>query len=582
VSAHSAALGTLVPGVKDVAASLQRDFETAMREHLRARPLPDPVLASLFHALAVQVARVYEEAERVFPVSVLDGLVAGLGMPPRLAQPAQTVVRFEGIRLRDTVTPDTQLYGYSRTGEPVYFAPDEAIELAPTTLVFAAIHDGGTLRAVSGARVPGGLDVPPGSVPLSLAAAPTLYLAFDTDETHLGGLGLFVDASAAVTAALARSPWQLLDADGHVREEGILRAHAGRAGVRRLAWFRDAVPAPGAGSECAAALPLVEGPDGPRVWVFPPVPPERRTRSLPPPALRAAAPLLLPEDAGDALERPLAWLQVPLPAELRGVADAVHRVETNCVSVSNVEVLSEDVPFDRMGTVVSICLEGKYQQHVMGVLSVAGERDRYAEEASVHAAPGEGRWRYRDGRIELCPARSPDGRCDAHAVVRLLLCDGERGNGVEVGKVCRIEADANLQNENPSVTNLTVSRGGTAPPAAVGLSASRGGADPPDFAKAYLRFAELLRTRERVVTAADVEVVARAFEPRIGAVRVEARAEPGPAGVTRVQRVTVRVRPGDFADHEAELPRLGELLKEHLQARVALGQEVRVTVEAVR
>jgi hypothetical protein len=202
----------------------------------------------------------------------------------------------------------------------------------------------------------------------------------------------------------------------------------------------------------------------------------------------------------------------------------------------------------------------------MGVLSVAGEGGgRYAEETSIVAAPSEGRWRYRDGRVELRPARAASGRVEAHAVVRLLLCDGARGNGLEVGRVCRI--DAALQNVTAGVANLTVSRGGSA---------------PPDYAAARLRFAELLRTRERVVTAADVEAVTRAFEPRIAAVRVEARAEPGPAGVVRVQRVTARLRPGDFADPEAELPRLRALLEEHLQERVALGQTVRVHVEAFR
>lgn len=564
--APAAALGTAARSPAEIVGELRGEFERAMQERHGAPTLADPVLATLFHALAVQVGRVYDEAERVFPGAVLDDLMAGLGMPPRLAQPAQTVVRFTGIEQRETVSPDTQLYGFARTGEQVGFAPDEAVELAPTTLVFAAVYERGRLHSVPGGRVRADLPVPPGTVPLALEAAPTLYLAFDPDEAHLGGLGLFVDASGPVTTALARSPWQLLDERGCVWEEGILRSHAGRAGVRRLAWFHEPAPAGPAPSESGAALPLAEGADGPRVWVFPPVPPGRRLRCGVPPALRGAAELLLPEEAADALERPLAWVQVPLPAELRAAADAVHRVETHCVSASNVEVLSEHVSFDRMGTVVSVCPEGSRERHVMGVLSVAGERgDRYPEEAAVDAAPGAGRWRYRDGRLELRPARHPTGRGDAFAVARLLLCDGERGNGLEVGRVCRIDAD--LRNVTAQVANLTVSRGGSAPPA---------------YADARLRFAQLLRTRERVVTAADVEAEARAFEPRIHAVRVEPRAEAGPGGVARVQRVTASVRPSDFADPEAELPRLRALLEEHLQGRMAIGQTVRVQVEGTR
>lgn len=559
-------LGAAARPPAEVAAELRREFELAMHQRYDTHPLPDPVLATLFHALAVQVARVYDEAERVFPITVLDDLMAGLGMPGRLAQPAQTVVRFSAIEERETVSPDTQLYGFARTGEQVGFAPDEPIELSPTTLAFAAVYERGRLHAVPGARVPGGSAVPPGTVPLALDAAPTLYLAFDADAAHLGGLGIFVGASGPVTAALGRSPWQLLDAAGCVWEEGILRPHAGRGGVWRLGWFRDPGPPAAVPSEGAAALPLVEGPDGPRVWIFPHIPAERRSRCGVPPALRGAAELLLPEEAADALARPLAWVQVPLPAELRGAADAVHAVETHCVSASNVEVLSEHVPFERMGTVVSVVPEGSYDRHVMGVLSVTGERgDRYAEESKVEAAPGAGRWRFRDGRLVLGPARHPTGRGDAFAVARLLLCDGDRGNGLEVGRVCRIDTD--LRNVTAQVANLTVSRGGGAPPA---------------YPDARLRFAQLLRTRERVVTAADVEAEVRVFEPRVHAVQVEARAEAGPAGVRRVQRVTACVRTGDFADPESELPRLRALLEEHLQARVAVGQTVRVRVEAGR
>jgi hypothetical protein len=40
----------------------------------------------------------------------------------------------------------------------------------------------------------------------------------------------------------------------------------------------------------------------------------------------------------------------------------------------------------------------------------------------------------------------------------------------------------------------------------------------------------------------------------------------------------VRVSPGDFADPESELPRLGTLLQTHLQQRAIMGRGVRVTV----
>ena len=120
-----------------------------------------------------------------------------------------------------------------------------------------------------------------------------------------------------------------------------------------------------------------------------------------------------------------------------------------------------------------------------------------------------------------------------------------------------------ISNVTAKVANLAVSRGGNA---------------PPPFADARVRFAELLRTRDRVVTIDDVEITARAFEPRIKQVDVTTASELGPHGVRQVDVVDVRVASGDFADPETELPRLSILLQTHLQQRVMMGRGVRVTV----
>src|SRR5674476_1634415 len=74
-----------------------------------------------------------------------------------------------------------------------------------------------------------------------------------------------------------------------------------------------------------------------------------------------------------------------------------------------------------------------------------------------------------------------------------------------------------------------------------------GGGAPPPYADARIRFAELLRTRDRVVTIDDVESTARAFEPRIKRVNVTTASELGPHGVRQVDVVDVGVTLGDFA-----------------------------------
>ena len=559
-------LGQSVRTAAEIGSELRREFDRALYAHYGTQSRPDPVLATLFHTLSVQIARVYDEAESVFPATVLDDLVGVLGMPPRLAHPAQTVVQFTRIDQRERITPETELFGATRTGEQVGFAPDESIEIAPTQLVFAAAFEDGRLHALPGARVPGGPPIPPGSTALSAwESPPALYLAFLTDAAHLGGLGLYIDtgsANPAVAAAIARSAWQILDRSGCVWEQGMLRGRTGRGGVQRLAWLDDAATEKAA-DPLSRVLRLDDGVYGGQLWIFPHVPHARRATCAMPAGMDDAARRLLPEGHADALDQPLAWVRIPLPAGVPGVADAVQRVVANCVTASNVEVWNEQVLFDRAGRVVTLAPEGHAHRHVMGILSVIGEAGTpYAEESDVAAPLSHGRYRYRAGELEFRPARGPTGRMDGYAMARLLFCDAERANGMEGGDLHRI--GSSLSSATAQVANLTV---------------TRGGCEPPPFAPARTRFAELLLTRERVVTAADMEVTVRAFEPRVRSVRVESGAELHEGALRRVESVTARVDPTDFADPEAEVIRLRGQLQRHLQERAILGQQIRVEVE---
>jgi hypothetical protein len=555
----------------DIAAELRREFERALHQRYGTEPQPDPVLATLFHTFAVQVSRIYEQAETVFPEAVIDDLVSGLGMAPRLAAPAQTVVTFNRLDQRERISPETDLIAYRSTGEQIHFAPDESIELSLTDLVFAAVYEHGQLRTIAGARVPGSdAPTPPAAATLDLGrAGPALFLAFRVDASHLGGLGVFIDTQprdGEVSLALGRSVWQLLTDDGRVAEGAVLRPRTGRGGVRCLQWPDDGMePEPDGAPDVQRLLQLGDGPYGRQVWVFPAIPPVRRFACTVPPSIAAAASTLVPEGHEGALDRPLAWVQVPLPAGTRGIANAIQRIAVNCVTASNVEVFNERIVFDRTGTVVSMRPEGKAGRHVMGVVSVTGESGTaYAQETDVEATPGAGQYRYRAGRLELWPYRKATGRFDPFAMVRLLYCDGESGNGIELGGVRRISST--LANVTASVTNLTTTAGGSGPPA---------------YPDARVRFAELLRTRERIVTVGDIEIVALAFEPRIQQVDVQSATELTDRGLQLVEIVTVHVRSSDFADPEAELPRLEDQLARHLQERAVIGHHIRVRVEEI-
>lgn len=571
----SGVLGGSARSAADLAAEMRREFEAAVASRFGTQPQPDPVLGALFQAFAVQLERIYQESEYVFPVAVLDDLLNGLALPARLAHPAQTVVAFSNIDQRERLALDTELIGNATSGEQLRFTIDESIEISSASLAFAGVYENGKLHSVAGARV-GAAPILPSSTPLAIRnAPPTLLLAFDGDAAHLSGLGLFLDVTSVdspLIEAVARSPWQILSTEGAVSEQGTLRAKRGRGGVTTLVWNDSpradvdvellASAASDEAADVASAFELSTGSYGRQCVVFPPVPAERRTRSSPPARFATAIAVLLPEKSQDALDRPLIWVQVPLPAGLTRVADELQRVALHAVTASNIEIYNERIQFDRMGSSVTLRPEGRTDQYLLGLLSVSGEKgDAYVNDSSIAASADAGRYRFRSGQLECRPHRQPTGRFDGYAMARFLFCDGARANGIEVGAVKRIASS--LSNVTARVANLAVSRGGSA---------------PPPFADARVRFAELLRTRDRVVTIDDVEITARAFEPRIKGVNVSTASELGPHGVRQVDIVDVRVAPSDFADPESELPRLGSLLQSHLQQRVIMGRGVRVTV----
>ncbi|MEZ4455801.1 MAG: hypothetical protein R2882_04490 [Gemmatimonadales bacterium] len=557
----------------DIARELRERFTRRLYEVTGTQAQPDPVLGAMFHSLAVQIDRVYQEADQVFFAAALDDLIRGLGMPPRLARPAQAVVQFSQLQGRESLSPEVELVGYRPSGEQIIFAPDAPVDIAPVELVFAAVAEGGRLTTLSGARLPwANVPVLPGaSTPIELpGAAPTLFLAFDVDPGHLARVGLYVEPAgpgSPIAETLSRSPWQLLDGSGRVTERGVLRSAATRGGMQRLRFFTDQ-HAVGDDGGVSRILPLTGGVYGGSLWIFPDIPADRRWKSHPPPALAAAVGRVLPAGQEKALERQLAWVQIPLPAGTRGVVNQITRIAPNCVTASNVEVWSEQIDFDRMGSVVSHRPMGSTERHVMGVLSVSGETGMpYLEVSDLETAPGSGRYRYRgEARFEFVPAKQASGRFDTYCMLRLLYCDGEGGNGIAPGEIKHIRSEL-AKNPIARVASLTP---------------TKGGAPPPDYLDARDRFAELLRTRERVVTSADIEIAVRATEPRVRRVDVESASEITGAGLGLVTRVTAVVDPDDFADPEGELARLRTELEQYLGERCMIGQRIAASIARER
>src|SRR5229473_1988642 len=77
----------------EIDTKLRDDFRRRLKDFGYPADVTDPILAILFRTFAQQLASLYEETDRIRLV-LLDELIANLGIEPRMARPAQTVVRF--------------------------------------------------------------------------------------------------------------------------------------------------------------------------------------------------------------------------------------------------------------------------------------------------------------------------------------------------------------------------------------------------------------------------------------------------------------------------------------------------------
>lgn len=557
-------LAPIKPKTEEIVRSMSAEFERAIYARTGGAAPADPVLVALFHAFAVHIDRLYDEAEGAFPTAVLDDLLSGLVLAPRVARPSQTIVRFSNIDARASIPPEIAIAGYSRTGEPLVFSVDYPIEISPSRLAFAGVVQGSDCFALGGAVSPvDGAFIPPGRFPLGAKSGtiPTLYLGIEVDPRHLSNLGVSLQVAgldADVITRLARAPWILLGPDGVRREAGVMRATPGAGGVSVLRWADDV---PSKTSRDGQGAP--PGPYGTSLFVFPEVPADRRWSGVPPQLLRPVLSSIV-EGKPDAYDQaPLAWIEVPLPPGTGNVATMLERVVMHCATASNLEVMSETLVFDRVGTTLRMRPEGTEDRHVLGALSVVGEHgDWYVAEDNLDAPLGTGRYRLRERHIEVRPHRNETGRRDRSAVARLQLCDGSRGNGLEIGDLRQVRGTVS-GNPRLSVENVVPTRGGT---------------EPPPYAAARDRFADLVRTRERIVTAEDVAVAVRAFDSRLTSTVVKSTPSVRHGVLTFVDEVAVSLAASAMADPAGEQVTIRDRLEQHLAPRWMVGRELVVTI----
>src|SRR5262249_53537006 len=133
--------------------------------------------------------------------------------------------------------------------------------------------------------------------------------------------------------------------------------------------------------------------------------------------------------------RKRAWLKIGLPGCLN-LNEEIIRVALHCVTASNLEVLNQTLYFKLTGTSVPVSSEGGTTKRLVEPISVIGELGTtYLMEAQPSADASAGRFHFRNGRIEIAPARSPHGTADGFATVRLLVSDGSLANSVAAGSI---------------------------------------------------------------------------------------------------------------------------------------------------
>jgi len=550
---------------------LRDDFRRRVKDFGISAEVTDPVLAVLCRTFAQQLELLYAETDRI-RLALLDELIANLGMAPRLARPAQTVVRFLLDSGQQLIAAGTELVGEAQTGERLTFITDATAAVSRASIAFAAAYQEGSLRLASGIEMPETLQAlrpSPDPVRVNLGANPALYLAIENlPPDHLSLHSLFFELgpdSYRIQQALEKETWCLMDNAGELGARGILRPKPVNGGVRAMEWLlpEQAEEKPQSADEEVPFLPT--GFYGPRTFLLPLISPSRRFRCRVPRAMEAALAKIFGRESQKALAEDRAWIRISLPGDIPPLHTSLGGIVLHAITASNVECFNQTVVFEKQGTSIPIArAEGGAASHLVAPLSIFGEgRAPYLPETEPSVQAGAGRYAIRNGRIELRPALSPDGSQEHYANLRLWVTSGTLGNNVGPGQVTgflKKNQIAGLRVANPT--------------------SAAGGTNQEEFTHAQARFSEALLSRSRIVTHADLSNAVRAFDPRIHDAQVEPAVKRTRYGLKRLERVRVRINHDDFTDPKAELPILKDGLLKHLASRFPMGTEVDVDVVA--
>jgi hypothetical protein len=544
---------------------LRDDFRRRLKDFGISAETTDPVLAVLFRTLAGQLEALYSEAGRM-RLELLDELISGLGIEQRMARPAQTVVRFFAPGDPQFIDTGTELVGEAQSGERLTFTTDAGIAASPARICLGLTYQEGYLQIMPGIELPESLQAAHPSfdrVRASLGPNPAIFLAIqELPPNHLSQHGVFFELSpdaADIQRALLREIWCLAGPNGELGAHGIMRPRRGRVGVQHLEWL--------VAPECSSSAdeqPL-ELPDGfyaGRVFTFPVVPGSRRFFCSIPAHMEAPLARMFARPAAPLFGNATAWVRISMPREISDLHTGVSSVWLNGISASNVECFNETIYFATHGDSIPISREAGTSKFLVAPLSIFGEgATPYVPEFEASADPNAGRFSIHNGRVQLTPARHPDGKPDVYANLRLWVTSGALGNNVGPGQV-----QAFLQQGGGPALRIS------------NPTSAAGGTNGETFQDAQHRFAQALFSRDRIVTRGDLVQTIRNFDRRIREASVSFGVRRTPQGLQRVQQIKVVLDRQDFLDPDVEVRILHDELVSHLQERFLYDIDLAVEV----
>jgi len=555
----------------EIDSKMREDFRKRLKEYGVSAETTDPVLAVLFRTFAQQLETLYSDTGRI-RLALLDELIAGLGIEPRKARPAQAVVRILGAAAPVHIDAGAPLRSQSPTGERFNFSTDAAVTVSGAQIVFGAAYEKNQMRVLPGVEMPERfLAARPALDPVkvNLGPNPALFLAIEPPpREHLSGHSVYFDLTPdarPVQEALGSETWCLAGPHGEFSAPGILRPRPANAGLRRLEWLvRPGLAA--SGDEFQDKTPMLPpGFYSGRVFLLPAIPPERQFVCAVPRGLEAPLGRIFGREAQQLFAQPRAWIKITFPRDLPPLHTAIGGIFLHAITASNVECFNQTIVFEKHGTAIPISREGGTDWQLVSPLSLIGENDTpYLDEMAPSTDPNVGRYAIRNGRIEITPAKWPDGRPQSQVNVRVWISAGEAANQVGPGMITSIELKGS--GSALRVLNPTSAAGGTS---------------SESFATAQERFSAALLSRDRVVTRGDLLAVVRAFDRRIRDARVSSAVERVGGALRRVERVTVALNREDFTDPELEAGYLRDELHELLAARFLHDIDLSVRTEWV-